>query len=108
MPHRTPTQSFYYTPGEMDDLFLEVSDLADTYYSLDESQAKVVDEVNLTSLVAFMSTGVSSYARAGIGQIQSYGTYRYSGGLTSSSPRFGYYTVATNATGGATNVAFLC
>lgn len=96
----------YYTPGEMDDLFLEVSDLADTYYSLDESQAKVVDEVNLTSLVAFMSTGVSSYARVGIGQIQSYGTYRYSGGLTSSSPRFGYYTVATNATGGATNVAF--
>lgn len=96
----------YYTREEMDALFLEVSDLADTYYCLDENQAKAVDEVNLTSLVAFLSTGVSSYARAGVGQIQSYGTYRYSGGLTGSSPRFGYYTVATNATGWATNVAF--
>ncbi len=32
----------YYTPEEMDQLFLDVSDLADKYYSLEESQAKKV------------------------------------------------------------------
>ncbi len=96
----------YYTPEEMDQLFLDVSDLADTYYSLEESQAKKVDEIHLTSLVAFLSTGVSSYARASVGKIQSYATYRYSGSLTENSPKFGYYTVATDATDGKTRIAF--
>lgn len=96
----------YYTDEEMDDLFLEVSDLAEVYYSLDETQAQQVAEENLTSLVAYLSTGVSMYSARSVGEIKSYGTYRYSGSLTSKNPRFGYYTVATNATGGATSVAF--